>query len=241
MIIYGKNPVNDILNLSPLLIRKIYLINTGRAAKLDEIVRTAREKDIKVSFVEKRDLDRLSSNSNHQGIAADIKEFEYTDFHSLIENSRNTFYVVLDHIEDPHNLGAIIRTANFFGVDGIIIPKDRAAGVTPTVIKISSGAAATIPISRVSNIRNAVAELKKKNVWIVGADPSSKKTVYDSNMGDLVIALVIGSEGKGIGSKIKEQCDFLFSIPKLGNVDSLNASVASGVMIYELKKQQGDG
>ncbi|MGI9534177.1 MAG: 23S rRNA (guanosine(2251)-2'-O)-methyltransferase RlmB, partial [Thermodesulfobacteriota bacterium] len=232
--------VTDILNFSPSLINEIYLLNTDSSKKFSDIVKSATEKNIKISYIEKRDLDRVSTNSNHQGIAANIKEFEYVDFQELIEIKNNRFYLVLDHIEDPHNLGAIIRTANFFGVDGIVLPKDRAAAVTPTVIKTSSGAAATIPISRVSNLGNAIKELKKKNFWVVGADTSAKKTVYDSRVGDLDIALVIGSEGKGISRKIKEQCDFLFSIPKLGNVDSLNASVASGVMIYELKKQQGE-
>ncbi|MGI9553952.1 MAG: 23S rRNA (guanosine(2251)-2'-O)-methyltransferase RlmB [Thermodesulfobacteriota bacterium] len=240
MIIYGKNPVTDILNFSPDLINEIYLINTESSKRFNEIVKTAASKNIKLSFVDKKELDRLSTNSTHQGIAASIGEFEYVDFQDLIENKNNRFYLVLDHIEDPHNLGAIIRTANFFGVDGIILPKDRAAEVTPTVIKTSSGSAATIPISRVSNLSNAIKELKKRNIWVVGADTTAKKTVYDSRVGDLDIALVIGSEGKGISRNIKEQCDFLFSIPKLGNVDSLNASVASGVMIYELKKQQSE-
>lgn len=240
MIIYGKNPVSDILNFSPVLIKEIYLLNTDSSNKFYKIVNSANEKGIKVSFIEKKELDRLSSNSNHQGIAAEIKEFEYVDFNKLLETENNRFYLVLDHIEDPHNLGAIIRTADFFGVDGIILPKDRAADITPTVIKTSSGAAATIPITKVSNLGNAVNELKKKNIWVVGADPSAKKTVFDSDIGKLKIALVIGSEGKGISRKLKERCDFLFSIPKFGNVESLNASVASGVMIYELKKQQDD-
>ena len=238
MIIYGKNPVTDILNFSPALINEIYILNTDSKTRFSKIVRSADQNNIKISFVDKKKLDSLSSNSNHQGIAANIKEFEYTDFHVLVENKKNRFYLILDHIEDPHNLGAIIRTANFFGVDGVVIPKDRAASITPTVIKISSGAAATIPITMVSNLGNAINELKKKNFWIIGADPSAKKSVYDSSIDDLDIALVIGSEGKGISKKIKDECDFLFSIPKFGNVDSLNASVASGVMIYELKKQQ---
>ena len=239
MIIYGKNPVNDILKFSPVSVKEIFLLNNGSAKKFNNIIKSAENNSIKITFIEKKDMDRLLPDANHQGIAADIKEFEYADFNDLIGDKKNSFYLVLDHIEDPHNLGAIIRTADFFGVDGIVIPKDRAAGVTPTVIKISSGAAATTPISRVSNIGNALVELKKNNVWVIGADPSAGKTVYESDIGGLDIALVIGSEGKGISRKIKDQCDFLFSIPRLGNVGSLNASVASGVLIYELKKQQG--
>ena len=236
MIIYGKNPISEVLNYSPALIKEIILLNTAPPKKFNKIVGTARKKGIKVSFVEKKYLDKLSNNSNHQNIAADIKEFEYAKFQDLVENKNHKFYLILDHIEDPHNLGAIIRTANFFGIDAIVLPRDRAAGITPTVIKISSGAA-TIPISRVSNLGNAINELKKNNFWIVGADTHVKKTVHDSSINDLKIALVIGNESKGISKKIKDKCDFLVSIQKIGTVDSLNASVATGILINELMRK----
>jgi len=223
------------LEYLPSQIREIYINKELHKNKNERLIKLAESNRIRITTLGKADLDKKTGKSNHQGIAADINDFRYEEFGTLL-NKAYSFYLILDHIEDPHNLGAIIRTANFFGVGGIIIPKDRAVGVTPTVIKTSSGAAMTVPISKVSNIGNAINDLKKNNVWIVGADISADKEVSDIDTDGLDIALVIGSEGKGLTKGIKNQCDFLVSITKTGKVESLNASVAAGILIYELKK-----
>ena len=217
----------------PSHIREIYVNKEFQKNKNDKIFKLAETNSIRIQTVTKAELDKITGKSNHQGIAADIVDFQYQEFGILLRES-HSFYLVLDHIEDPHNLGAIIRTANFFGVGGIIIPKDRAAGITPTVVKTSSGAAMTVPISRVSNLGNAINDLKKKNVWIVGADIEADQKLSELDTEGLDIALVIGSEGKGLTKGIKKQCDFLVSISKSGKVDSLNASVAAGILIYNL-------
>jgi 23S rRNA (guanosine2251-2'-O)-methyltransferase len=146
--------------------------------------------------------------------------------------------LILDHIEDPQNLGAMIRTVNVLGAHGVVIPKDRSASVTPAVIKASAGATSFIPVARVINIVSVMKELKKKGLWIVGADQSAPKAVFEEDLGRLDLALVIGSEGKGLGRMVREECDFLVSIPGVGEVSSLNASVAAGIMIYEVMRQR---
>lgn len=225
----------DMLEYLPSQIKEIYINKDLQKNKNDSLIKIAQKNRIRITTLGKADLDKKTGKSNHQGIAADINDFQYEDYGSLL-NTNHKFYLILDHIEDPHNLGAIIRTANFFGVGGIIIPKDRAVGVTPTVIKTSSGAAMTIPICRVSNIGNAINDLKKNNVWIVGADISADKEVSEIDIENLDIALVIGSEGKGLTKSIKNQCDFLVSITKTGKVESLNASVAAGILMYKLSE-----
>jgi len=223
------------LDYLPSEINEIYINKDLQKNKSEKLLSLAKKNGIRIITLSKADLDKKTGKSNHQGIAADINDFHYTEFTTVLNNG-SSFYLILDHIEDPHNLGAIIRTANFFGVGGIIIPKDRAVGITPTVIKTSSGAAVTTPICRVSNIGNVMNEFKKNDVWIVGADTSADKEASEIDILNLKIALVIGSEGKGLTKKIKDKCDFLISISKTGKVDSLNASVAAGILIYELNK-----
>ena len=223
------------LDYLPSQVKEIFLTGERKKNKNDRILQNAGKNRIKITVLSKADLDKKTGRSNHQGIAAEITDFKYEDFGSLL-NEAHSFYLILDHIEDPHNLGAIIRTANYFGVGGIIIPKDRAAGITPAVIKTSSGAAMTIPISMVSNIGNAIKDLKKNNVWIIGADTNAHKELSEIDVGDLDIGLVIGSEGKGLTKGIKNQCDFLVSIDGAGKVESLNASVAAGILMHQLIK-----
>ena len=224
------------LEYLPSQIREIYINKELHKNKNDRIFKLAEANRIRIKTIGKAELDKITGKSNHQGLAADINDFQYEEFGKLLKESHG-FYLILDHIEDPHNLGAIIRTANFFGVSGIIIPKDRAVGITPTVIKTSSGAAMTVPISRVSNIGNAINDLKKNNVWIVGADIGAEKEVSDIDTDGLDIGLVIGSEGKGLSKSIRSKCDFLVSITKSGKVESLNASVAAGILMYKLNKK----
>ena len=242
MIIYGKNSVFEFLRNSPHEVNELILNFNSSLKKDSELKNIVNNNRIKVSYVEKNYLDRICNNQNHQGIAAKIEDFQYSTLKAILKvssiNNRNHFILILDHIEDPHNLGAIIRTADFLGVDGIIIPKDRACDVTPTVIKVSSGAAKNIMISKETNLSQLLDNLKKKDIWIVGADGESDQSLVAQDFKNMNIAVVIGNEGKGLSKKIKEKCDFLLSIPKIGKVGSLNASVASGIFLYEVARQR---
>lgn len=242
MIIYGKNPVLEALSDNASGVDEVILNKDLKSKALSEIVNLAKTKNVKISYLPKEALERLSEGANHQGILAQIRDFSYSDVSQITgrsrESSKRSMIVILDHTQDPHNLGAIVRTAEFLGADGVIIPKDRAAAVTPAVVKASSGAVHHLPIARVVNLPRTMRELKKDGVWIVGADAESKTNLYDQDFGGLDIALVIGSEGRGLGKSVRESCDFLVSIPKSGKVSSLNASVAAGMMLYEIVRQR---
>jgi 23S rRNA (guanosine2251-2'-O)-methyltransferase len=217
----------------------------NKDAKCDnasEIVKLAKSRGVKVSFLPREALTRLAGTTSHQGVLAKIREFTYSDISHILQQARskgeNLLIVILDHLEDPQNLGAIIRTADFLGAHGMVIPKDRAAAVTPSVIKASSGAVNHVPLARVVNLARVIKDLKKDGVWIVGADADSSQSVYEQGFKGLDIALVIGGEGRGLSKSVKDSCDFLVSIPKLGKVSSLNASVAAGMMLYEMVRQR---
>ena len=182
----------------------------------------------------KFELDRLA-NGVHQGIIMDVEDFRYTDYHDFIDDPES-FVVILDHLEDPHNLGAIVRTSEAAGVSGIIIPKDRSVEVNATVIKTSVGTVDNIPIDMVTNLASTIKDLKDNGFWIVGTDMNG--TDYRELDYHGKIALVIGNEGSGISRIVKESCDFIAEIPMYGKVNSLNASVASGIMIYEVVRQK---
>ena len=186
-------------------------------------------------YRDKRELDQLA-NGVHQGIILDVVDFSYTDYHQFIK-SEDSFIILLDHLEDPHNLGAIIRTSEAAGVNGIIIPKDRGVTVNSTVIKTSTGAIDNIPISIVTNLNQTIADLKKNGFWIVGTDMDNsmdyRKIDYSGK-----IALIIGNEGSGISRMVRESCDFMAKIPMYGKVNSLNASVSAGIIIYEVVRQK---
>lgn len=235
MIIYGRNSVKEFLVNNTEDVLELYVSGDTKLKNLKKILDLANFNRVKINSISRDDLNKLCKVDNHQGIAAKVKPFRYTELKEILDfNAKNKFILILDHIEDPHNLGAIIRTANFLGVDGIVIPKDRAVGVTPTVIKVSSGATSSIPISQVSNLNQLIKSLKKKDYWIIGSDVNTEKTIFDLEISDLNIALLIGNEGRGISQKIIEKCDFLVSILKKGKVESLNASVAAGILIYSL-------
>ena len=242
MIIYGKNPVSELLLNPSSEIEELYYSRDDKRKDTAEIIRTAKSRGIKTSNLSKGDLSKLCETNSHQGIAARVKDFEYRELAETISNAgekgEQLLLIILDHLEDPQNLGAIIRTADVLGAHGVVIPKDRAASVTPAVIKASAGAAHHVPITRVVNLGTVLRDLKKQGVWIVGADSSSSKSLPKEDFSSLDIALVIGSEGKGLGHKIKSECDFLVSIPQKGKVSSLNASVAAGIMIYEIMRQR---
>ncbi|MBI2487196.1 MAG: 23S rRNA (guanosine(2251)-2'-O)-methyltransferase RlmB [Deltaproteobacteria bacterium] len=242
MIIYGKNPVKEVLSKSSLKVEEVLISEESKKDKVSEIIRIAKERGIKVSFLPPQALSRISKSSSHQGIAVKIADFEYQEVEEILNNAKKKgeklLIVILDHIEDPQNLGAIIRTVNVLGADGIIIPKDRAASVTPAVGKASAGAMSFVPIARVVNLVTAMKELKKKGVWILGADQSAPKPVFEKDLNKLDLAVVIGNEGRGLGRLVREECDYLVSIPNLGEVSSLNASVSAGIIIYEIVRQR---
>ena len=242
MIIYGKNSVFEAIKNNPKDIKEIILSHSSNLVNHSKILNLANSYKIKTSILSKESLFKISKGGNHQGIVAKVKDFEYSDLNQILEISKETnqkaFILILDHIEDPHNLGAIIRTAEFLGIHGIIIPKNRASDVNPTVVKVSSGATKNAKIVKETNLSRVIDILKRKGIWIVGADSSSEKKLYEQALDDLDIALIIGNEGKGIGKKIKKKCDFLFSIPKQGKTESLNASVASSIFLYEIFRQR---
>lgn len=201
----------------------------------------ARQRKIVIVEKDKKDMEKIANNKNHQGVIAFVPPFSYCEIEDILEYAKekkeDPFILILDGIEDPHNLGAIVRTAETAGVHGIIIPKRRSASVNSTVAKVSSGAVEYMKIARVTNITDAIDKLKKEGLWICGTDINTDKYYYEQDLtGSL--AIVIGNEGKGISEKVKKNCDFLVKIPMMGKVTSLNASVSTGIIIYEALKQR---
>lgn len=231
MLVYGRNVAEEYLKKGE-KVKKVYLQTGFHDENLIFLIEKTK---IPVIYREKRELDQLA-NGVHQGIILDVADFGYTDYHEFME-SPESFIIILDHLEDPHNLGAIIRTSEAAGVDGIIIPKDRGVTVNSTVIKTSTGAIDNIPISMVTNLNQTISDLKKNGFWIVGTDMDNS-TDYRQIDYSGKIALVIGNEGNGMSRMIRESCDFIARIPMYGKVNSLNASVAAGIMIYEVVRQK---
>src|SRR5215510_4671945 len=209
--------------------------NDNRLRKIAELCRAA---GVQVRTIPRDQLTRLANTANHQGVVAITAEKQYGDLDDVLNNKReHSFIVVLDGIEDPHNLGAIIRTAEAAGADGIVIPERRATGVTGTVVKASAGATEYLPIAKVTNIGRAIEEIKAKNIWTVGLDERAKQS-YDQVDYKMDCALVLGAEGHGLHVHVREKCDYLVSIPMMGKVTSLNVSVAAGVVMYEVMRQR---
>ncbi|MFA5602538.1 MAG: 23S rRNA (guanosine(2251)-2'-O)-methyltransferase RlmB [Bacilli bacterium] len=234
MYVHGKNVVKELLN-SDKKIHKAYVLKDFNDK---DLIIALENKNIVINYVDKNELDQLE-RGNHQGIIVSIPDFEYTSLEQLLENRKErSIYVMLDHLEDPHNFGAIIRTCEAAGVDGIIIPKDRSVEVNSTVMKVSSGAASHAPICMVTNLNATIKVLKKKDIWVIGTDmyDSVDYRTIDYN---IPICLVIGGEGKGMSRLVNESCDIIVRIPMEGKVNSLNASVAAGIMIYEIKRNRG--
>lgn len=231
MLVYGRNVALEYLEKNE-KVRKIYLQDNFHDENIKSLIGKI---NIQPRFVPKYELDKLA-NGNHQGIILDVEDFSYTDYHDFIDDE-DSFVVILDHLEDPHNLGAIIRTSEAAGVNGIIIPKDRSVSVNSTVIKTSTGAIDNIPVSMVTNLNQTIKELKKNGFWIVGTAMDNSVDYREIDYSGK-IALVIGNEGSGISKMVRESCDFVAKIPMYGKVNSLNASVASGIMIYEVVRQK---
>ena len=237
--IEGRNAVLEAFRAGK-TIDKVYILDGCQDGPVRTIVREAKKHDTILNFVSKERLDQLSETGKHQGVIAVAAAYHYAEVEDLLERAAQKgeppFLILLDNIEDPHNLGAIIRTANLAGAHGVIIPKRRAAGLTPTVAKVSAGAINYTPVAKVTNLSNTIKELKEAGMWFVCADMGGTD-MYDLNLTG-PIGLVIGNEGDGVSKLVKEQCDMIASIPMKGDIDSLNASVATGVLAYEIVRQR---
>lgn len=235
----GRNAVREALKANRDIL-EIFMLSSAKERGLDELLQLAHERQIPVKRVDRQKLDQISSTDRHQGIIAIVPAYEYATLDELIRKGKekpDSMILLLDGIEDPHNLGSILRSAEVFGATGVVIPKRRAAGVTPTVAKVASGALEHIPVAQVSNLTEAIKTLKKQRYWIAGGDGESQVKVMDQDLTGST-GLVIGSEGKGISRLVREQCDYLVKIPMAGQTGSLNASVAAGILLYEIFCQQ---
>lgn len=237
--IEGRNAVIEAFR-SGKPIDKLFIQDGVQDGPIQTIKREAKKHDTMIRFVAKERLDQLSETGKHQGVIAYAAAYEYAEVEDILEaaHAKNEppFIFLLDNIEDPHNLGAIIRTANLAGAHGVIIPKNRAVGLTATVARTSAGALNYTPVARVTNLGKTMEELKKEGMWFVCADMDGT-TMYQLDLKG-PIGLVIGNEGQGVGRLVKEKCDFVASIPMKGDIDSLNASVAAGVLAYEIVRQR---
>ena len=236
----GRNSVIELLE-SGRDINKIFLQDGEKHGSINKIIAMAKERKILVKAVDRSKINQMATTKNHQGVIAIVPPFEYAEVEDIIQEAKDRqeepFIVILDSIEDPHNLGSIIRTAETAGVHGIIIPKRRAASVNATVSKVSAGAVEHMKIARVNNLNETIKYLKEQGLWICGTDINTK-IQYDKQDYRGPIAIVIGNEGAGISRLVKENCDFLVKIPMKGKVTSLNASVSAGIIIYEALKQR---
>ena len=238
--IEGRNSVLELLE-SGKDINKIYVTRGEKHGSINKILAIAKERKIIVVEKDKRQMDEMSQEENYQGVIAIVPPFEYAEISDILnvakEKNEDPFVLILDGIEDPHNLGSMIRTAETAGVHGIIIPKRRAASVNSTVNKTSAGAVEHMKIARVTNISDSIEELKKAGLWICGTDISAEKYYYNQDLTG-PLGIVIGNEGKGISEKVKKNCDFNIKIPMRGKITSLNASVSTGIIVYEAVKQR---
>ena len=235
----GRNAVLEAFR-SGKTIDKLFILDGCQDGPIKSIVREAKKTDAIINYVDKERLDRLAGTGHHQGVVAIGAAYEYAEVDDILasakEKGEDPFIFILDEIEDPHNLGAIIRTANLAGAHGVIIPKRRAVGLTATVAKTSAGAINYTPVAKVTNISQTIEELKKQGLWFVCADMGGE-TMYNLNLKG-PIGLVIGNEGNGVSRLVKDKCDFIASIPMKGDIHSLNASVAAGVLAYEIVRQR---
>ena len=237
--IEGRNAVLEAFR-SGKCVDKLFILDGCQDGPVRTIAREARKTDTIINYVSKERLDQLSETHAHQGVITQVAAYDYITVDEILaraeEKGEAPFLIILDNVEDPHNLGAIIRTANLAGAHGVIIPKRRAVGLTSTVAKTSAGAINYTPVAKVTNIVRTIEELKEKGIWFVCADMGGE-TMYDLDLTG-PMGLVIGNEGEGVSRLVREACDFTASIPMKGDIDSLNASVAAGVLAYEIVRQR---
>ncbi len=239
VVIYGIHSVSEALKSG---VRSFDYVGVSRERhdqRVQRVIDDCRASGVQVRFLPREDLDRIANTHTHQGVVAVTSGKAYADVDMLLEKKKaeHSFLLVLDGIEDPHNLGALIRTADGAGADGVIIPERRAVGLTGTVVKASAGASEHLPIARVTNISRTLEELKERNIWIVGLDERGTQSYFELDY-NMPCAVVLGAEGKGIHDLVRKRCDFLVSIPMLGHVPSLNVSVAGAVVMYEIARQR---
>ncbi|MHC5269319.1 23S rRNA (guanosine(2251)-2'-O)-methyltransferase RlmB [Enterococcus sp. LJL98] len=219
---------------------KLFLLEDARGEKIEQLKDLAQTFSVPVKWVPKQKLDTMTQSAVHQGVVLAITPYEYATLKTLLEKkTEQSFYLILDGLEDPHNFGSILRTADASGVDGVIIPKHRSVGITPVVVKTSTGAVEHIPVARVTNLSQAIAELKEAGFWVFGTDMQG--TSYDKWNTQGAVALIIGNEGRGMSEGLKKEVDEMLTIPMTGHVQSLNASVAASLLMYEVFRQRGFG
>ncbi len=238
-LLYGRNPVQEALK-SDISVGRVYLLKDGQHHNKD-IVALAKMKGIVVDYVDRITLDKKAGNSHHQGVVAEIAPIVYLDWRDLLANADQRgevpLLLLLDHIEDPHNLGAIIRSALCFGVHGIVLPKKRSVHINATVIKASAGAALHMPVAMVANLAQTMDSLKEQGLWIAGTDAKGELLRGHAALAG-PLAVVIGNEGKGLGALVAQKCDFILRIPMENTLNSLNASVAAGIVLYDIVQQR---
>ena len=239
--IVGLHAAQSALMYSPQKISRAWVDSERHDKRLEMLLETLSTLDVSIEKVERKKLDKLADGMNHQGVVLEValpEELSENDLKVAVEHlSENALFLVLDNVQDPHNLGACLRTADATGVHGIIITKDNAVGITPTVCKVASGAAETVPVYVVTNLARTLRWLKTEGVWVVGTTGEAQSTLFKSDF-TVPMALVIGAEEKGMRRLTREQCDFLVKLPMLGTVESLNVSVATGVLLYEVLRQR---
>ena len=239
LIIEGRNAIIEAFRAGR-SVDKLFIQEHTKEGSMNTLIREAKKTKTLIKYVPKERLDQISETGHHQGAVAFVAAYNYAEIDDLFakaeEKGESPFFIILDEIEDPHNLGAIIRTANLAGAHGVIVPKNRACGLTATVVKASAGAINYTPIVKVTNIAQTIESLKERGMWFVCADMDGE-TMYDIDLTGS-IGLVIGNEGKGVSRLVKEKCDFVARIPMSGDIDSLNASVATGVLAYEIVRQR---
>ena len=238
-VIYGIHAVEEALKSRGRAFEYVAISRDRKDAKLQKLIDACREAGISVRFEGREHLNRMAKTATHQGVVAVTAEKKYIDLDDVLARKRgqHAFVLVLDGVEDPHNLGALLRTADAAGADGVVIPERRAVGVNATVVKSSAGAAEHVPVAKVTNIARTIEELKEKNIWVVGLDERGDR-FHDQIDYKMDCAIVLGAEGHGLHDLVRKKCDFLVKIPMLGSVPSLNVSVAGAVVMYELERQR---
>jgi 23S rRNA (guanosine2251-2'-O)-methyltransferase len=238
-IIFGIHAVSEALKSRERSFDYIAIAKDRTDPRIQRIIDDCRESGVSVRFVPREEIDRETKTRTHQGVMAFTSRKKFSDLDDILDNKRGqfAFVLVLDGIEDPHNLGALMRSANGAGVDGVVIPERRAAGITGTVVKASAGASESLSVARVVNIARTLEDLKERNVWVVGLDERGTQS-YDDLDYNMDVALVLGAEGKGLHDLVRKKCDLLVSIPMMGQISSLNVSVAGGIVMYEALRQR---
>jgi 23S rRNA (guanosine2251-2'-O)-methyltransferase len=238
-IIFGIHAVSEALKSRERSFDYIAIAKDRTDPRIQRIIDDCRESGVSVRFVPREEIDRETKTRTHQGVMAFTSRKKFSDLDDILDNKRGqfAFVLVLDGIEDPHNLGALMRSANGAGVDGVVIPERRAAGITGTVVKASAGASESLSVARVVNIARTLEDLKERNVWVVGLDERGTQS-YDELDYNMDVALVLGAEGKGLHDLVRKKCDLLVSIPMMGQISSLNVSVAGGIVMYEALRQR---